>query len=68
MCKIGKIAVPFRISKNLIVQSWLQIKTYLAHKQKLTTGEPMYISHTGLFDIKPITLHIGPAGVIIELF
>lgn len=69
MCKIGKTGVPLRISKKRIVQSLLQMSTYLAHTEKFTTGEPMYVSHSGiLFDTNPITLEIGPAAVDVKLF
>lgn len=69
MCKIGKTGVPVRTSKKRIVQSLLQISTYLVHKQKLTTGEPMYVSHSGvLFVTNPVTLQIGPAAVDVKLF
>lgn len=48
-----------------MVQSLLHMRTYLAHKQKFTTGDPMYVSHAGLFDTRPITLQIGPADVVV---
>lgn len=44
------------------------MRTYFAHKQKFTTGEPIYVSHVGLFDTIPITLHIGPAAVLVKPF
>lgn len=45
------------------------MSTYLAHTEKFTTGEPMYVSHSGiLFDTNPITLEIGPAAVDVKLF
>lgn len=65
MCSIGKTAIPFRISKNRMVQSLLHMRTYLEHKQKLTTGEPIYVSHLGLFETKPSTLHMGPLDVFV---
>lgn len=68
MCRIGKTGVPVRISKNRIVQSLLQMRTNLAHKQKLTTGDPMNVSHSGvLFVTNPVTLQIGPACVDVKL-
>lgn len=52
-----------------MVQSLLQITTNLAQTQKLTTGEPIYVSHSdALFDTNPITLQIGPAAVDVKLF
>lgn len=69
MCNIGKTGAPVRTSMNRIVQSLLQMSTNLEHKQKFTTGEPIYVSHSGvLFDTKPVTLHIGPAAVEVKLF
>ena len=69
MCNIGRTGIPVRTSKNRIVESLLQMSTYLAHSEKFTTSEPMYVSHSGvLFDINPMTFAIGPAAVDVKLF
>lgn len=69
ICKMGKTGVPVRTSRKRIVQSLLQMITNLAHKLKLTTGEPINVSHSGdLFDTNPMTLQMGPAVVVVKLF
>lgn len=67
--QIGRIGVPLRISKNRIVESLLQMSTNLAHNEKFTTGDPMYVFHSGvLLDTVPLTLENGPAAVDVKLF
>lgn len=69
MCRIGNMAVPLRMFKKRMVQSLLQSRTYLAHKQKFTTGEPMNVSHSSTSLLrKLVTLHIGPASVVVYEF
>lgn len=69
ICSIGRTGVPLRTSRKRTVQSLLQMSTNLAHSEKFTTGEPMYVSHSGvLFDTNPVTFEIGPAAVDVKLF
>lgn len=68
MCKIGKIGVPCRTSRKRNVQSLQHMITYFAPRQKFTTGDPINVSHCGLFATSPLTLLIGPAELGVKLF
>lgn len=67
ICRIGIIGVPLRMSKKCSVQSKQLTNTYFAHKQKLTTDEPTYVSHVYDDDLQVILL-TGPDGVLAKLF